>query len=209
MAAAATVGPRPLVICGPSGSGKSTLLKRLFAEYPNTFGFSVSHTTRQPRAGEVNGIDYHYVTRDHMEKAIANDEFIESACFGGNMYGTSKASVHDVQDKGKVCVLDIEMEGVKQIKKSDLNPILVFNNPPSVEELKKRLLLRNTETEESLQKRLDSAQKEIHFGNEPGNFDIIILNDIIDEAYAKFKDFVISEIKKQQEQGVQINLDKN
>ncbi|XP_055847628.1 guanylate kinase isoform X2 [Episyrphus balteatus] len=205
--AAATIGPRPMVICGPSGSGKSTLLKRLFAEYPDTFGFSVSHTTRQPREGEINGVHYHYVTRDHMEKAIANDEFIESACFGGNLYGTSKAAVRDVQDKGKVCVLDIEIEGVKQIKKSDLNPILVFNNPPSVDELKRRLLLRNTETEESLQKRLDAAQREIDFGNEPGNFDIIILNDIIDEAYAKFKDFIISEIKKQQEQGVQISLE--
>lgn len=200
-------GPRPLVICGPSGSGKSTLLKRLFAEYPGTFGFSVSHTTRQPRPGEVNGVHYHYVTREEMEQAIANDEFIESASFGGNMYGTSKAAVREVQDKGQVCVLDIEMEGVKQIKKSNLNPILVFNNPPSVDELKRRLLLRNTETEESLQKRLDAAQKEIDFGTTPGNFDIIILNDKIDEAYAEFKEFVASEIKKQQEQGVQIHFE--
>lgn len=81
-------GPRPLVICGPSGSGKSTLLKRLFKEFPNTFGFSVSHTTRKPRPGEENGVHYHYVAVEEMQKMIENNEFIETAVFSGNMYGT-------------------------------------------------------------------------------------------------------------------------
>lgn len=81
-------GPRPLVICGPSGSGKSTLLKRLFKEFPSTFGFSVSHTTRKPRDGEENGIHYHFVTVEDMQVAIENGEFIETAVFSGNMYGT-------------------------------------------------------------------------------------------------------------------------
>lgn len=81
-------GPRPLVICGPSGSGKSTLLKRLFKELPKTFGFSVSHTTRKPRPGETNGVHYHFVTVEEMQKAIEDGDFLETATFSGNMYGT-------------------------------------------------------------------------------------------------------------------------
>lgn len=81
-------GPRPLVICGPSGSGKSTLLKELFKEFPETFGFSVSHTTRKPRPGEEHGIHYHFVTVEEMREAIERKEFIENAEFSGNMYGT-------------------------------------------------------------------------------------------------------------------------
>lgn len=82
------LGPRPLVFCGPSGSGKSTLIKQIMTEFQGVFGFSVSHTTRSPRPGEINGKDYHYVSRDEMEKAIQNKEFIETATFSGNMYGT-------------------------------------------------------------------------------------------------------------------------
>lgn len=81
-------GPRPLVICGPSGSGKSTLLKRLFKEFPQTFGFSVSHTTRKPRPGEEDGVHYCFVSVEELQKGIENDDFIETAVFSGNMYGT-------------------------------------------------------------------------------------------------------------------------
>lgn len=84
-------GPRPLVLCGPSGSGKSTLLKKLFEEFPNTFGFSVSHTTRQPRVGEEDGVHYHFTTKEEMQKAIDAGQFLETACFSGNLYGTRYA----------------------------------------------------------------------------------------------------------------------
>lgn len=157
-------GPRPLVLCGPSGSGKSTLLSRLMDEYPDTFGFSTSHTTRKPRPGEEDGVHYHYVTFEYMEQAIKNGDFLESATFSGNMYGTSKKAVERVQENGKVCVLDIEIEGVKQIKKSHLNAVFVFIQPPSVEELERRLKARNTETAESLKKRLDTAKRELEYG---------------------------------------------
>lgn len=99
-----------------------------------------------------------------MQTAIENGDFIENAVFSGNMYGTSKRSIQNVQSQGKVCVLDIEIEGVKQVRNSDLNPILVFINPPSLEELERRLRGRNTETEESLQKRLTTAKHEIQYG---------------------------------------------
>lgn len=86
--ASSPIGPRPVVFCGPSGTGKSTLIKRLMAEYKDIFGFSVSHTTRLPRPGEVDGKDYHFVPRQKLEQAITNGEFIESAIHSGNMYGT-------------------------------------------------------------------------------------------------------------------------
>ncbi|XP_013098735.2 guanylate kinase isoform X1 [Stomoxys calcitrans] len=197
-------GPRPVVVCGPSGSGKSTLLNRLFKEYPNTFGFSVSHTTRKPRPGEEDGVHYNYVERDHMEAAVANGEFIESATFGGNMYGTSKEAVRKVQNAGKVCILDIEPQGVEQVKKTDLNPILIYNNPPSIEALEQRLRKRNTETEESLKKRLDAAANEIAYGLTPGNFHKIIHNVDIDEAYEQFREYIVAELKAQEAAGINI-----
>ena len=98
---------RPLVLCGPSGVGKSTIVAKITKEFPNAFGFSVSHTTRQPREGEVDGVSYHYVDTESMQKSIDNDEFIETAVFSGNMYGTSKAAVKSVMDEGKICILDI------------------------------------------------------------------------------------------------------
>lgn len=198
-------GPRPVVICGPSGSGKTTLLKRLFNDYPNTFGFSVSHTTRKPRSGELDGVHYYFVSREVMEACIANGEFIETASFGGNMYGTSKKAVANIQSTGKVCILDIEPNGVEQIKKTDLNPILIYNNPPSIEALEERLRKRQSETEESLRKRLEVARKEIAYGLTPGNFHMIIHNDDIDEAYEAFREYIIGELKKQEALNVKMH----
>ncbi|XP_052890524.1 uncharacterized protein LOC128298781 isoform X2 [Anopheles moucheti] len=202
-------GPRPLVICGPSGSGKSTLLKKLFKEFPDTFGFSVSHTTRKPRPGEENGVHYHFVSVEEMQSAIEKGEFIETAVFSGNMYGTSKKAVENVQHQGKVCVLDIEIEGVKQIRNSDrLNPLLVFVNPPSIEELERRLRGRKTETEESLQKRLNTARKEIEYGTELGNFDVVVQNNNLKQAYEDLRNFIVRELETQQGQGINVSLNR-
>lgn len=187
--------PRSLVLCGPSGSGKSTLIKRLFEDYPDTFGFSVSHTTRSPRPGEEDGKHYHFTTKDKMKKQIEQGEFLEYAVFSGNMYGTSKRAVEEVKQAGKVCVLDIDVEGVKQIKQTSLNPMYVFVKPPSIEELEKRLRSRQTETEESLERRLSVARAELEYGEKPGNFDITIVNDDISKAYEKLKTFVMSNLE--------------
>ncbi|XP_032528887.2 guanylate kinase isoform X1 [Danaus plexippus] len=183
-------GPRPLVLCGPSGSGKSTLLKRLLNDFPDKFGFGVSHTTRGPRPGEKDGVHYHFTNKSDMIAAIEKGEFIETATFSGNMYGTSKRAVEDVRCTGKTCILDIEIEGVKQIKQTDLDPLLVFVMPPSIEQLEKRLRARNTEQEDALKKRLETASREILYGQEPGNFHIIIVNDNLDKAYSELHDFV-------------------
>lgn len=98
---------RPLVLCGPSGVGKSTIIARITKEFPDAFGFSVSHTTRSPREGEVDGVNYFFTDREAMQKAIDDGEFIEHAVFSGNMYGTSKTAVQSVMDQGKICILDI------------------------------------------------------------------------------------------------------
>ncbi|KAF7245989.1 Guanylate kinase [Varanus komodoensis] len=180
-------GPRPVVLSGPSGAGKSTLLKKLLKDYENVFGFSVSHTTRQPRPGEVDGKDYHFVTREAMRKEIDAGGFIEHAEFSGNMYGTSKAAVQAVQAQNQICILDIDMQGVKNIKKTDLNPIYISIQAPSIEVLEKRLRDRKTETEESLQKRLNTACIDMELSKEPGLFDMIIINDDVEEAYLALK----------------------
>ncbi|XP_017879554.2 guanylate kinase isoform X3 [Ceratina calcarata] len=188
--------PRPLVLCGPSGSGKSTLIKRLFEEFPDTFGFSVSHTTRSPRPGEEDGKHYYFTTKDEMQKQIEQGKFLEHAVFSGNMYGTSKRAVEDVKRAGKVCVLDIDVEGVKQIKQTSLDPMYVFVKPPSMEELEKRLRSRQTETEESLERRLSVARVEMEYGEKPGNFDITVVNDDISKAYEKLREFVMSNLEQ-------------
>ncbi|XP_014458226.2 guanylate kinase isoform X1 [Alligator mississippiensis] len=196
--ATAMQGPRPVVLSGPSGAGKSTLLKKLLKDYENIFGFSVSHTTRQPRPGEVNGKDYHFVTREDMLKDVNAGEFIEHAEFSGNMYGTSKAAVQAVQAQNQICVLDVDMQGVKNIKKTDLNPIYISIQPPSLDVLEKRLRERQTETEESLQKRLKAAHVDLELSKEPGLFNLIIINDDLEVAYLKLKEILAEEIKKAQ-----------
>jgi len=183
-------GPVPLVLCGPSGAGKSTLLKKMLEKYRKHFGFSVSHTTRKPRAGEEDGKAYHFVSRENMELAIGRGEFIEHAVFAANMYGTSKAAVETVRAKGLICILDIDVQGVRSMKQTDLNPNYVFVKPPSIEELEKRLKARGTETEESLARRLDAAHQDLLYGDEPGNFHLVLINDDLEETYTKLENFL-------------------
>ncbi|XP_030748401.1 guanylate kinase isoform X1 [Sitophilus oryzae] len=185
-----------LVFCGPSGSGKSTLVNKMMLEYPDKFGFSVSHTTRNPRPGELNGKHYYFTTKEAIQQSIDDGNFIETAVFSGNIYGTSKAAVEDVIHRGKVCVLDIDVQGVKQIKKSSYKPWYVFVAPPSLEELENRLRGRNTENEESLQQRLTVANEELVYGNTPGNFDLIIINNDLNHAYNALKGFLVQNVLK-------------
>ncbi|XP_074627539.1 guanylate kinase-like isoform X1 [Acropora palmata] len=185
---------RPLVLCGPSGCGKSTLTNRLLKDHPNKFGFSISHTTRGPRPGEVNGREYYFTDRVSMQKSVDAGEFIEWAIYNGNMYGTSKKAIQDVLDSGKACVLDIDMQGVKKMKNSGVDCYYIFVKTPSLEELEKRLRSRGTETEESLLKRLEIAKKELAFAETPGNFNRVIINDDLDRAYNEFHDTVSKNI---------------
>ncbi|KAI5852887.1 guanylate kinase [Morchella snyderi] len=147
-------------------------------------------TTRLPRAGETDGVEYHFTTREAFEALVAENAFIEHAQFSGNCYGTSVKAVKDVASKGLVCILDIEMEGVKQVKNTDLNAKFVFLKPPSMEALKARLEGRGTETPDSLQKRLTQAQKELEYAAQPGAHDKIIINDNLETAYKELDEYI-------------------
>ena len=186
--------PSILVLCGPSGSGKSSLVKKLMQEFGDSFGFSISHTTRTPRPGESDGIHYNFVNKEEMLKLIKEGAFIEHATFSGNIYGTSFETVKKVTGSGKICILDIDMQGVKQIKQCSLHPSYVFIMPPSVKELEVRLRARKTENEESLVKRLSACEAEMQYGQTPGNFDIVIVNDDLDKAYEELRNFVLPQI---------------
>ncbi|XP_020893204.1 thioredoxin domain-containing protein 3 homolog isoform X2 [Exaiptasia diaphana] len=185
---------KPLVLCGPSGCGKSTLLRKLFTDYPKQFGFSVSHTTRAPRPGEVNGKDYHFTDRETMTNSISSGNFIESTEYNMNLYGTSKKAVQDVMDSGRVCILDIDMQGVKNMKKTDIECLYVFTKPPSLEELERRLRSRGTETDDSVKRRLKIAEDELAYAKEPGSYDYIIINDDLNQAYKDFKNVISKEL---------------
>jgi len=184
---------RPLVLSGPSGVGKSTLLQRLFADFPDKFGFSVSHTTRSPRPGELHGKHYYFVTPQKFKDLLQENAFIEHAEFSGNFYGTSFETVRQVQQMGRRCILDIEAQGVRQIKSTNLHPIYLFISPPSMTALRTRLQQRGTESELMVQKRLATALKEIQYAKEPSAHDVVIINDNLDRAYELFKKVALGE----------------
>ncbi|KAG9307313.1 hypothetical protein G9A89_017141 [Geosiphon pyriformis] len=188
-------GRRPVVVVvsGPSGSGKSTLLNRLFEEYPGKFGFSVSHTTRHPRPGEEDGKNYHFVTRKEFQELINQNGFLEHAEFTGNLYGTSLKAVLNVEEAGKICILDIELNGVKLVKEKseELDARFLFVAPPSLQILEKRLRNRGTENEAQIQARLDRAKEELAYAQQEGTHDLVIINDNFDIAYQNFKNFIL------------------
>jgi len=185
----------PVIITGPSGVGKGTLIERLMSEHPDCFGLSVSNTTRAPRPGEIPGFHYHFSVREDMEKGIANNEFLESALVHGNLYGTSKKAVENVIKLGKICILDIDVQGCESVKKSGIPCRYIFIAPPSEDELKRRLVGRGTETPESVERRLNNAKKELEYAHKPGFFNHVIVNIDLETAYAELKAIIQVDIK--------------
>lgn len=165
--------------------GKSTLIARLRADFPTTFGFSVSHTTRAPRAGEEDGVAYHFTTRAAMEPRIEAGEFLESADVHGNLYGTSFEAVRSVAAAGRACILDIDVQGVASCRRAAFDVgAYVFVAPPSVDVLEARLRGRGTETESSIAKRLANAAGEIGKAAAlSGGWDGWVVNDDLEKAY--------------------------
>lgn len=149
------------------------------------FGFSVSHTTRAPREGEKHGAEYCFTSKEQFAKDVAEGQFLEYAEVHGNMYGTSINSVQSVLESGKCCVLDIDVQGARALRKSGVKTIFVFIAPPSLEELARRLAGRGTESKEQLELRLRGARTEIESLNEKGLYDYLLINDDLEETYQR------------------------
>lgn len=182
---------RPIVVSGPSGVGKGTLVQRLFDAHPDTFGFTISHTTRKPRRGEVDGAAYFFVSPSEFSSLHSQGAFVEHAYFSGNYYGTSQQTIEDQVNKGLVVVLDIELQGVKQMKANpSIDARYVFIKPPSFEALEARLRARATENEEDIEKRLIQAKVELEYADSQATVDKIIVNDNIETAYEELDKFV-------------------
>ena len=168
------------VLSGPGGVGKSTITKAI-ADHPE-FWVSVSATTRSPRTGERDGVDYFYISEDEFQRRINSGEFLEWAEFAGNKYGTPASQVQEKLNKGLNVILEIEIDGARQVRKSSPDAKLVFIAPPSWEELVKRLEARGTDSEERRSERLALAQEEMAAQNE---FDYVMVNDQLDRVIAE------------------------
>ena len=188
-----------LVVCGPSAAGKSTLVDNLVKSFPDDFAYSVSHTSRAARAGEVDGRDYHFVPRAAIEAARAEGLFIETAEVHGELYGTSVKAVQDVCGLGKVCVLILDIEGAKNAASETTKTVLghgtrvklVLVVPPSSEELERRLRARGTETPEAMSLRLWNAVMEMRFWNMLDFWDLKLRNDDLETALCEFRAFAL------------------
>jgi guanylate kinase len=176
-----------IVICAPSGTGKSTLLNRLKADIPDLV-WSVSCTTRPIRQGEVHGKDYFFIKKNSFEEQIHADEFIEWAKVHSNYYGTSKRFVTEGLLNNWNMLFDLDVQGADAMKKIYGNEAqVIFIEPPSIEELEKRLIARGTDSLEVIQERVKNAQKELQNKNK---YDHLVLNDDVDKAYEKLKAIV-------------------
>lgn len=183
-----------LVVSAPSGCGKTTILQQLIGKISN-LEFSVSHTTRQPRRGEQNGKDYHFVTQEEFI-ALRDQQpsgFLEWAEVHGNLYGTSRQAVEEVLATGKDVVLDIDIQGADQVRKNG-NPITVFISPPTPEELERRLRERGTETPEDIDFRLANAESEMAAASRYG---YLIINDELKQAVRDLQAIVVAERRRQ------------
>lgn len=169
-----------IIITAPSGAGKTSITRYLLEQFPN-LRFSVSAATRAPRAGEVNGKDYHFMTVEDFQQKIAADAFVEwEMVYEGKYYGTLRSEMQRIWDEGNVPLLDVDVKGAIHVQKQFTDASLsIFIQAPSIEELKRRLESRGTETPESLQTRLNKASYEMSFKN---NFDVIINNDVLERA---------------------------
>lgn len=178
-----------IVISGPSGAGKGTLCKALL-EKNKDLNISVSMTTRQPRKGEVDGVNYYFVDKATFLDMIDKDGFLEYACVFDNYYGTPRKYVEDMLSSGKDVILEIDIQGALKVKEKFSEGIFIFILPPSMEELKNRIKKRGSETEESLIKRFKTAYKEINYVSK---YNYVVINDEVDKAVKKLESIIIAE----------------
>ena len=182
------------VVSGFSGAGKGTVMKRLIQKYDD-YALSISVTTRKPREGERDGIEYFFKTKEEVETMIKNDEFLEYARYVDNYYGTPRFYVEEMLAKGKNVILEIEIQGAMQIKSKNPEAVLVFVTPPSFEELRNRLVGRGTETADVIESRLRRASEE---AEGMPSYDYILVNDQVEDCVDRLHQIILSERAKAQ-----------
>ena len=181
-----------LVISGPSGVGKGTVLHDLMNTQTNLV-YSVSATTRKKRDGEIEGVSYFYLNHDEFEKMIEEDKFLEYAHVHNNYYGTPKEFVEKKINEGKIVILEIDVQGALNIKKNTDNGVFIFLAPPSLKELKKRIVGRGTETDEDIKIRMNNAKKELQHIQD---YDYIVINDHLNSAITSVNEIINAEKHK-------------
>ena len=182
-----------IVLSSPSGAGKTTISKKIQQKFSN-FKISISHTTRKPRANEVDSVDYFFITKNEFENKIKNKEFYEFAKIFDNYYGTSKKSVNDLKDKNFNILFDIDWQGTNQLSKyKELNLVKIFILPPNKDELKKRLIDRSKGNADSIEKRLSSYDEDKHHWNE---YDYILINDNLENCFGQIEKIIEKELNK-------------
>ena len=181
------------VISGCSGVGKGTVLKEFMARNSEDFILSVSCTTRAPRPGEVDGVNYFFLSKEEFEKSVAEDKFLEHAQFAGNFYGTKKKYIKQKFEEGYNIILEIETQGALQVKQKMPEAVLIFIAPPGVgvEELEKRLRGRNTEDEATIQRRLEEAKVELERSKK---YDYVVINDNLERAIMEVESITQKEL---------------
>ncbi len=175
-----------LVVSGPSGVGKGTVLGKLMEENDNIF-YSVSATTRKPREGEVDGVNYFFITKEQFERNIAEDKMLEYATYCDNYYGTPLAAVEQMRNEGKDVLLEIEAQGALQVMKKCPDAVSVFVAPPSMEELRRRLTDRKTESAEVIESRLRKAEEEMALAH---HYQYRVVNDTVENAKDKISKII-------------------
>ncbi len=178
-----------IVISGPSGVGKGTICNRILNEV-NAW-YSVSTTTRSPREGEVDGVNYYFISKDEFKKKIENNEFLEYNIYNDNYYGTSKKTVLDKINNGINVFSEIDVNGAHNIKKIFPDALLLYIAPPSIDVLRQRLILRGTESIEKINQRLEIADREL---KEIDFYDYVIVNNDLDKACEEVKNIILKEI---------------
>ena len=180
-----------IIITAPSGAGKTSITRYLLNKYPDKLAFSVSAATREPRGAEKNGVDYYFMSEEEFTDKIQHEAFVEwEMVYKGKYYGTLKSEIHRIWSEGKAPVLDIDVKGAIHVQQQYPGTTLsIFIEPPTVEELRRRLMSRGTETEESLSTRISKAAYEISFKN---SFDKIIVNADLDTACKEAEEVILN-----------------
>lgn len=178
-----------LIISGPAGTGKGTVCKELLERNKDII-YSISATTRKPRVGEADGVNYFFIDEEKFKSMVKNDEFLEHAFVHTNYYGTPKNFVMDQVNKGEIVLLEIDVQGALQIKNNYSEAVFVFLLPPTMEELKNRIVKRGTESEEDINRRFENAFKELDF---VGKYDYFVVNDKIEDAVSDVEAIIKAE----------------